>query len=77
MRTKFGWANLPLARGAVGGIAVLDGGRAVAAGEDSKRVHTSAGAEFCYAALERAIVAHVLCASGERHSFYSGPGLPF
>jgi outer membrane protein assembly factor BamA len=77
LRTRLGRANLLVARGDIGAFALADAGRVFVSGESSTRWHSAVGGGLWFGPLDRAIVAHLLYAYGERHTVSAGVGMPF
>lgn len=70
-------ANLYLARGDLGVLALADAGRVYLSGESSNRWHTATGGGLWFRVLEQPYAANLLYARGEDHRFYLSLGLPF
>jgi hemolysin activation/secretion protein len=77
LRVPLTRANLYLARGDLGVLALADAGRVYLSGESSNRWHTAAGGGLWFRVLEQPYAASVLYARGEESRFYLNLGLPF
>jgi hypothetical protein len=77
LRATLGRANLLIARGDLGVIALTDLGRVFVAGEDSNRWHRGSGGGLWFAVFERATTFHVLAVHGEGVRLSAGLGVPF
>lgn len=76
-RTAITRANLLIARGDVGTIALVESGRVFLGGEDSSEWHTAAGGGLWFGSIERKYTAHLVYVHGERGTWSAGVGVPF
>lgn len=77
LRILLGRANLLIARGDLGIIALADAGRVWVDGEDSHTWHTGFGGGLWFGPFERSLTLRALYAYGEKHRVSVGLGAPF